>query len=97
VIRIIYPNIKRSILEIVKLMSRYVTKNKYLLIGADFIIDNGGKAWVLEFNTYPNFFTNQTHMQPTITQMLSNTLRILMGKEYEKRRVDYICGIIWHH
>lgn len=74
----VYPSIQRSIIEIINAMKRYMEDDKYLLIGADFIIDNNNKAWVLEFNTYPNlFYEPDPHMQPTITHMLSNMLDIL--------------------
>jgi hypothetical protein len=76
----VYPSVKKSIKEIILAMTPYIYKEKgrYLLIGADFIIDNDNKAWVLEFNTYPNlFYKPDPHMQPTITSMLKTMLHIL--------------------
>lgn len=76
----IYPSIRDSSKQIISTMKEYVylEKGKFLLIGADFIIDKYKKAWILEFNTYPNLFYKQDpHMQPTITLMLKHMLHIL--------------------
>lgn len=81
----VYPNVKRSIIEILIAMRRYIEKGRYLLIGADFIFDNKKKAWALEFNTYPNLYYKQDpQMQPTITHMLKNMLDLLFYNKCEK-------------
>lgn len=82
----VYPNIKKSIIDILMVLKKYVEKNKYVLIGGDFILDVNRKAWVLEFNTYPNlFYKEDPQMQPTITHMLKNMLDILMTGKSKNR------------
>lgn len=81
----VYPSVNRSILEVFSTMKNYFRKGKYLLFGADFIIDNNKNAWILELNTYPCLYYEQTpHMQPTITHMLSNMVKIIMDENYDK-------------
>lgn len=81
----IYPSIKKSVIEILVSMRKYMEKGKYLLIGADFILDKNKKAWALEFNTYPNiYYKEDPQMQPTITHMLKNMLDLLVYGKCEK-------------
>lgn len=85
-----YPNVKDSIMEILQSMKKYIEKGKYLLIGGDFIFDRTGKAWALEFNTYPNLYYEQDpQMQPTITHMLKSMLDLLVYNKCDSSNSYY--------
>ena len=96
----VYPSVKASIKDIILAMKPYIFKEqgKFLLIGADFIIDKNKKAWVLEFNTYPNLYYKQDpDMQPTITHMLKYMLRILSSPESSSKYVFSDDNYSWEY
>ena len=80
------PGLKLTIEQVKHLLNQNNRKNLFEIFGYDFMIDETGKAWLIEVNTNPCLEESSAILRQYIPRMLDDAFKLTVDKIWKKPR-----------